>query len=115
VVLTGGAVLMEGMPEFAEEILGMPVRLGYPVGIGGITQLVQGPQYATGVGLVKFGAEAIRSARKVKALQAPVPSQRPLRDLDEAPRSSSSSSSGGAKKPPKPSGHRLWDWLRAAF
>ena len=26
-VLTGGAVLLEGMSEFAEEILGMPVRL----------------------------------------------------------------------------------------
>ncbi len=28
VVLTGGAVLLDGMTEFAEEILGMPVRLG---------------------------------------------------------------------------------------
>ncbi len=33
VVLTGGAVLLEGMTEFAEEILGMPVRLGVPVGV----------------------------------------------------------------------------------
>ena len=32
VVLTGGAVLLEGMTEFAEEILGMPVRIGFPVG-----------------------------------------------------------------------------------
>ena len=38
VVLTGGAVLMEGMTEFAEEILGMPVRLGVPIGVKGITQ-----------------------------------------------------------------------------
>ncbi len=50
VVLTGGAVLLDGMTEFAEEILGMPVRLGVPVGVRGITQLVAGPQYATGVG-----------------------------------------------------------------
>ena len=28
VVLTGGAVLLKGMCEFAEEILGMPVRIG---------------------------------------------------------------------------------------
>ena len=62
-VLTGGAVLLEGMSEFAEEILGMPVRIGYPVGIQGITQLVQGPQFATGVGLVKFGAQALADAR----------------------------------------------------
>src|SRR5512144_245733 len=63
VVLTGGAVLMEGMPEFAEEILGMPVRLGVPVGVRGITQLVAGPQYATGVGLVQYGANALAQAR----------------------------------------------------
>ncbi len=55
-VLTGGAVLMEGMTEAAEEILGMPVRLGFPVGVKGIVQLVQGPQYAAGVGLVRYGA-----------------------------------------------------------
>jgi cell division protein FtsA len=48
---------MEGMSEAAEEILGMPVRLGFPVGVKGIVQLVQGPQYASGVGLVRFGAQ----------------------------------------------------------
>ena len=32
VVLTGGAVLLQGMSEFAEEILGMPVRIGMPDG-----------------------------------------------------------------------------------
>jgi cell division protein FtsA len=47
-VLTGGAALMEGMVESAQEILGMPVRMGFPVGVKGIFQLVQGPQYATG-------------------------------------------------------------------
>ncbi len=64
VVLTGGAVLMEGMTEFAEEILGMPVRLGVPIGVKGITQLVAGPQYATGVGLVLYGANALAQARE---------------------------------------------------
>src|SRR5215218_5137101 len=64
VVLTGGAVLLDGMTEFAEEILGMPVRLGLPVGVRGITQLVAGPQYATGVGLVQYGAHALAQARE---------------------------------------------------
>ena len=59
VVLTGGAVLLQGTSEFAEEILGMPVRIGMPTGIKGITQLVHGPEYATGVGLVKFGAQVL--------------------------------------------------------
>ena len=70
VVLTGGAVLLEGMTEFAEEILGMPVRIGFPVGVKGITQLVQGPQYATGVGLVKFGAQSILEARVREEMHA---------------------------------------------
>ena len=47
------------MVECAEEILGMPVRLGFPVGVKGIVQLVQGPQYATGVGLVRYGAATL--------------------------------------------------------
>src|SRR5690606_1803737 len=59
VVLTGGAVLMEGIVEAAEEILGMPVRLGFPIGVKGIVQLVQGPQYAAGVGLVRYGAKKL--------------------------------------------------------
>jgi cell division protein FtsA len=58
-VLTGGAALMEGMTECAEEVLGMPVRLGMPVGVRGIVQLVQGPQFATGVGLIRYGADRI--------------------------------------------------------
>jgi cell division protein FtsA len=99
-VLTGGAVLMEGMPEFAEEILGMPVRLGHPIGISGITQLVQGPQYATGVGLVRYGAEALRTARKPigNAIHA-----RPARSTASEP------------PPAKQNGGKFWDWLRAAF
>ena len=64
VVLTGGAALMEGMPEFAEEILGMPVRLGFPIGITkGLTQQVYGPQHATSVGLVRYGAQALQEAQ----------------------------------------------------
>src|SRR5689334_19390418 len=70
VVLTGGAVLLDGMVEFAEEILGMPVRLGLPVGVRGITQLVAGPQYATGVGLVQYGAGALLQARELAASSA---------------------------------------------
>src|SRR5258706_2653529 len=58
-VLTGGAALMEGMVECAEEIIGMSVRLGVPVGVKGIVQLVQGPQYATGVGLLRYGAQQL--------------------------------------------------------
>ena len=57
VVITGGATLLDGMPELAEDILGLPVRLGIPGGIGGLVDIVRSPMYATGVGLVKYGME----------------------------------------------------------
>ena len=62
VVLTGGAVLLDGMTEFAEEILGMPVRLGLPVGVRGITQLVAGPAVRD-----RRGPGAVRRGRPVHA------------------------------------------------
>ncbi|MBW1806907.1 MAG: cell division protein FtsA [Deltaproteobacteria bacterium] len=60
-VITGGSTIMEGMPELAEDVLGMPVRRGIPVGIGGLTDVVSSPIYATGVGLVLYGREHLDS------------------------------------------------------
>ncbi len=56
-VLTGGAVIMEGMPEISGQILGLPVRRGYPQNIGGLVDVVNSPMYATGVGLALYGAK----------------------------------------------------------
>ncbi len=94
-VLTGGATLMEGMVECAEEILGMPVRLGFPIGIKGIVQLVHGPQYATGVGLVRYGAQQLRDAQARGEQQPHV-----------APTAARVASGQG---------NGLWSWLREAF
>jgi cell division protein FtsA len=58
-VLTGGAALMHGMDVVAENIFELPVRIGNPTGIGGITDIVCSPMYATGVGLVLYGAREI--------------------------------------------------------
>ncbi len=58
IVLTGGSAKMEGMIDIAEEVFHMPVRLGVPQSIGGLTGVVQNPIYATGVGLVLFGAQS---------------------------------------------------------
>ncbi|HWV38448.1 MAG TPA: cell division protein FtsA [Vulgatibacter sp.] len=57
VVITGGTTLLPGMPELAEEVLGLPTRRGYPRGIGGLVDVVKSPMYATGVGLVLYGAK----------------------------------------------------------
>ncbi|HUH05610.1 MAG TPA: cell division protein FtsA [Kofleriaceae bacterium] len=56
VVLTGGATIMEGVPELAEDVLGIPARRGIPSGIGGLTDVVRSPAYSTGVGLIRYGA-----------------------------------------------------------
>lgn len=56
IVLTGGTVTIEGICELAEQIFDIPVRLGYPEGISGLVDVVNSPVYATGVGLVLWGA-----------------------------------------------------------
>lgn len=55
VVITGGTAKMEGAIEFAEEIFSMPVRLGAPIGIQGLSDYVNDATYATSVGLLRFG------------------------------------------------------------
>ncbi len=57
VVVTGGGALLEGLPEIAESVFQQPVRLGRPQGVGGLVDVVSNPIYATGVGLVLFGAK----------------------------------------------------------
>src|SRR6187549_3591581 len=99
-VLTGGAALMEGMVECAEEILGMPVRLGFPVGVKGIFQLVQGPQYATGVGLLRYGAQQLAD----RAHQQAPARGRMQSQPDEAEMAAQPGGKNG-----------FWSWFRAAF
>lgn len=55
-VITGGSAKMEGMVDLAEEVFHMPVRLGMPQYVGGLKGVVQNPIFATGVGLVLYGA-----------------------------------------------------------
>ncbi len=60
IVLTGGSSKMEGMVDLAEEVFHMPVRLGVPQYVGGLKGVVQNPLFATGVGLVLYGARTRR-------------------------------------------------------
>ena len=68
-VVTGGTSLLEGVTEIAESILDVPVRLGKPVGISGLVDVVNNPMYATGVGLVLFGVRN-RSVKKFRIRDA---------------------------------------------
>lgn len=53
-VITGGAALLEGTAKLAEDIWEMPVRLGVPKQLGGLTDSVQSPIYSTAVGLCLY-------------------------------------------------------------
>jgi len=55
VVLTGGTSKMEGVVELAEEIFHMPVRLGVPQHVNGLSEMARNPIHATGVGLLLYG------------------------------------------------------------
>ncbi len=56
VVLTGGGSLLQGTAELGAEIFNLPARIGYPARIGGLVEEYNNPLYATGVGLVLYGA-----------------------------------------------------------
>jgi cell division protein FtsA len=68
-VLTGGTTILEGVTELAEEILGVPARRGFPRGVGGLVDVVKSPTYATGVGLVLYGAHKQRAQVRMPAAQ----------------------------------------------
>jgi len=59
IVITGGSSMMRGMVELGEEIFHMPVRLGMPRYVGGLSEVVCNPRYATGVGLVLMGKQQV--------------------------------------------------------
>ena len=57
IVLTGGSSKMEGAVDLAEEVFHMPVRLGVPQYVTGLTDVISNPIHATGVGLLLFARD----------------------------------------------------------
>ncbi|MCK9236861.1 MAG: cell division protein FtsA [Thiopseudomonas sp.] len=72
IVLTGGTAKMEGAVELAEEIFHMPVRLGMPQGIKGMTDVVRNPIYSTAVGLLLYGMRAQVQGESERTAKEPV-------------------------------------------
>jgi cell division protein FtsA len=73
IVLTGGAAAMPGAAELASEVFGTGVRVGVPSErIGGLTETVDAPRFATAVGLAQYAAHRLAlgsggaSARRMK-------------------------------------------------
>jgi cell division protein FtsA len=55
VVITGGGAHLRDIEITAAEFFGLPVRIGVPSTVAGLTDTVKQPEYATAVGLVLFG------------------------------------------------------------
>jgi cell division protein FtsA len=66
VVVTGGSAELPGISELAELVFNAPARAGYPQGIEGLADLVNKPMYSTAVGLVLYGAKAVKRKRKFR-------------------------------------------------
>ncbi|RMG61345.1 MAG: cell division protein FtsA [Calditrichaeota bacterium] len=54
-VITGGGSLLPGVADLAERLWGMPVKVGLPRHLGGLTDTVRSPIYSTAVGLCLYG------------------------------------------------------------
>jgi len=56
-VLTGGSSNLSGIDALGRDILKLPVRVGAPTNIYGITDTLRDPAYATSVGLLLWGTK----------------------------------------------------------
>jgi len=61
VVLTGGTSQLDGLLEVADEIFSTPVRVGRPMGLGGLVDKVNTPDFSTSLGLIKYGLLDMRN------------------------------------------------------
>ncbi|MGV6826040.1 MAG: cell division protein FtsA [bacterium] len=69
VVLTGGSSKMEGLIDLAEEVFHMPVRLGVPRYVSGLSDVIRNPIHATGTGLLLFGHQNNSAGRPAELAQ----------------------------------------------
>jgi cell division protein FtsA len=54
IVLTGGASKIKGMELLGENVLDMPVRIGLPKNLAGLSDILHDPAYSTSVGLLRW-------------------------------------------------------------
>ncbi len=62
IIFTGGGAHLRGLPELAEKVFNLPVRIAAPRGLAGMTDEVSQPEYSTAVGLVLYGARTRRAS-----------------------------------------------------
>ena len=65
IVLTGGASLMPGMVELAEQVFLRPARIGRPEYRGHLHEVLRSPRFSTGIGLLMEGQAQLMRGRRV--------------------------------------------------
>ena len=57
IILTGGGARLRDIDVFAKKALEASVKIGVPTGLGGVSEAIETPEYATAVGLALMAAE----------------------------------------------------------
>lgn len=84
IVLTGGSSQVLGLVELAEETMSMQVRMGMPMGVSGMMQDVNHPEYATTAGLLLYARDNLENIESTTTSAEPlvsppaVASQKPM-------------------------------------
>jgi len=61
VILTGGSAMTAGIDRVAKRVLKTPVRVGFPKGVTGLIDEIEGPAFAATVGEILYGSKLIKS------------------------------------------------------
>jgi cell division protein FtsA len=56
IVVTGGGAQLARLDELMREMLGIPVRVGIPTGLTGLSDTLDSAPYSTSIGLLRWGA-----------------------------------------------------------
>jgi cell division protein FtsA len=71
IVLSGGGAQLKGAAELCKQVVGMPTRVGRPRDVGGVSEMLRSPIYATAVGLVQYGANYHNHRRQAAIESSP--------------------------------------------
>ncbi|MCB1069288.1 MAG: cell division protein FtsA [Verrucomicrobia bacterium] len=61
IILTGGGANLTGVTELGEKVFGLPCRVGRPRDVSGFTSVINMPDYAAPLGLLRFAARDVKS------------------------------------------------------
>jgi cell division protein FtsA len=79
IVLTGGGSLLRGFAEMVQQVTNLPARVAAPQGVSGMNDEIQGPDHATVVGLLRWGARSRgRVARPSNGVNGHTPTGEPV-------------------------------------